>query len=103
MLERAYEPVVQAIARRYDPFVSVSNAGASPVDNVAGLELVKGWREGVWRNAERLLNATTDAQRQSVARSIEVNAATWARNIAAGRIPGYRARRDAYCAGRARR
>ena len=98
VLERAYEPVVQAIARSYDPFVSVSNAGASPLDNIAGLELVKGWREGVWRNAERLLNATTDAQRQSVANSIELNAAAWARNIAAGRFPGYRARRDAYCA-----
>jgi hypothetical protein len=103
VLQRAYEPVVQAIARSYDPFVSISNAGASPADNVAGLEMVKGWREGVWRNAERLLNATTQAQRQSVADSIELNAASWARGIAAGRIPGYRARRDAYCARRARR
>jgi hypothetical protein len=100
VLQRAYEPVVQAIARAYDPFVSISNAGASPVDNVAGLEMVKGWREGVWRNAERLLNATTAAQRQAVANSIELNAASWARSIAAGRVPGYRARRDAYCARR---
>jgi uncharacterized protein DUF5995 len=103
VLQRAYEPVVSAIARAYDRFVSVSNAGASPADNVAGLETVKGWREGVWRNAERLLNATTQAQRQSVADSIELNAASLARGIAAGRIPGYRARRDAYCARRARR
>jgi hypothetical protein len=103
VLQSAYEPVVSAIARAYDRFVSVSNAGASPADNVAGLEMVKGWREGVWRNAERLLNATTQAQRQSVADSIELNAASWARGIAAGRIPGYRARRDAYCARRARR
>jgi len=102
VFQRAYEPVVREIARSYDPFVSVSNAGASPVDNVAGLELVKGWREGVWRNAERLLNATTAAQRQAVANSIETNAASWARSIAAGRVPGYRARRDAYCARRLR-
>ena len=102
VLQRAYEPVVQAVARTYDPFVSVSNAGASPVDNVAGLEMVKGWREGVWRNAERLLNATTAAQRQAVANSIELNAAGWARSIASGRVPGYRARRDAYCARRVR-
>ncbi|HEV7462190.1 MAG TPA: DUF5995 family protein [Solirubrobacteraceae bacterium] len=100
VLQRAYEPVVQAIARSYDPFVSISNAGASPVDNIAGLEMVKGWREGVWRNAERLLNAATPAQRQAVANSIEANAAGWARTIAAGRVPGYRARRDAYCARR---
>ena len=83
--------------------MSVSNAGASPADNVAGLEMVKGWREGVWRNAERLLNATTPAQRQSVADSIELNAASWARGIAAARVPGYRAVRDAYCARQARR
>jgi hypothetical protein len=30
--------------------------------------------------------------------SIETNAATWARLIAAGEVPGYRAQRDAYCA-----
>src|SRR5437588_1361643 len=103
VLERAYEPVVQAIGRSYDPIVKVTNAGWSPADNVAGLELVKGWREGVWRNAERLLNATTSAQRQAVANSIEANAASWARMIASGRVPGYRARRDAYCARRLRR
>jgi Family of unknown function (DUF5995) len=103
VLQRAYEPVVQAIGRSYDPIVKVTNAGWSPADNVAGLELVKGWREGVWRNAERLLNATTSAQRQAVANSIEANAASWARMIASGRVPGYRARRDAYCARRLRR
>jgi hypothetical protein len=103
ILQRAYEPVVQAVARTYDPIVNVTNAGWSPADNVAGLEMVKGWREGVWRNAERLLNATTSAQRQAVANSIEANAAAWARSIAIGRVPGYRARRDAYCAGRIRR
>jgi hypothetical protein len=54
----------------------------------------------VWRNAERLLDAKTAAERRQVTQSIEANAATWARLIAAGGNggpPGYRAQRDAYC------
>ena len=60
--------------------------------------MVKGWREGVWRNAERLLAARTDAQRQRVTDSIETNAVSWANLMAAPQTPGYRAQRDAYCA-----
>jgi hypothetical protein len=98
ILERGYEPVVRAIARRYDPLLYTTNASWSPVDDVGGLELVKSWREGAWRNAERLLNASTDAERQQVAQSIEDNAASWAEMMAGPQQPGYRAQRDAYCA-----
>jgi hypothetical protein len=100
ILSDAYEPIVDAIAKRYDPFVSTTNASWDPADDVAGLEMVKGWREGVWRNAERLLDAKTKADRQQVTDSIETNATTWANLIAAqgnGGPPGYRAQRDAYC------
>jgi len=101
VLQRAYGPVVEAIARSYDPLLYTTNASWDPVDDVGGLELVKGWREGVWRNAERLLDARDAAERQQVAQSIEDNAATWARLIAGPPgPPGYRARRDAYCAAR---
>ena len=55
------------------------------------------WREGVWRNAERLLNARSDAERRRVALQIEANAAAWARLMSAPEEPGYRAQRDAYC------
>lgn len=98
VLQRAYEPVVEAIAHDYDSLVATTNASWSPVDDVAGLELVKTWREGVWRNAERLLNARTAAERRMVSRSIEDNAAAWARQIAGPQLPGYRAQRDAWCA-----
>ena len=60
--------------------------------------MVKGWREGVWRNAERLVNAGSAAARRQVANQIHQNAATWARMMAAPQTPGYRAKRDAYCA-----
>ena len=52
----------------------------------------------MWRNAERLLTARSDAERSLVEATIEGNAATWARLMAAPQAPGYRAQRDAYCA-----
>jgi hypothetical protein len=98
ILSDAYEPIVSTIGRRYDSLVTISNASWDPLDDFAGLEMVKGWREGVWRNAERLLDAKTKEERQQVADSIETNAATWANLIASGQVPpGYRAQRDAYC------
>ncbi len=88
-------PRVKAeIERRYDPsFRDVPG----PLDEMGGLEPTKSWREGAWRNAERLLRARTPAQRRRVDRSIERNAAIWARLIKSFRLPGYRAQRDAYC------
>jgi len=98
ILNRAYDPIVAQIGAEYDPLVEVADGGPSPVDDIMGLQLVRGWREGVWRNAERLLDARGEHRRARVARSIELNAATWARTIAAFRVPGYGASRDAYCA-----
>ena len=97
-VSRQNEPIVSAIGRRYDSLVTITNASWNPLDDFIGLETVKGWREGVWRNAERLLDAKTPAERRQVSDSIEANAATWANLIAAGQVPGYRAQRDAYCA-----
>jgi hypothetical protein len=102
ILDDAYKNVVDAITQRFDPMVGLTNSDLTPLDDFAGLQLVRGWRETVWRNAERLLAAKTDAQRQAVADSIEENAAAWAAAIAATPQPGYRAIRDAYCASRTR-
>ena len=98
VLNRGYEPVVEAIRERYDPLISVTNSSLIPADNIAGLEMVRGWRELVWRNAERLLLAKTEAAREQVANQIEANAAGWARGIALTQVPGIRASRDSYCA-----
>ena len=100
VLRRAYEQVVDTIARDYDPLITTSNASWNPFDDIGGLELVKYWREGVWRNAERLLNATSADERRQVSDEIESNAAEWAQSIAQTPQPGYRATRDAYCASR---
>jgi len=100
VLDRSYANVIRAVRERFDPQVELTNSESSPADDVLGLELVKGWRELVWRNAERLLNAEDDAEREQVAEQIQANAANWARGIAAVEQNGYRARRDEYCRGK---
>ena len=100
VLDWAYERVVTSVADRYDPLVRTTNANWTFADDVLGLEMVKEWREMVWRNAERLLNARDAAERRQVADEIESNAAMWAENIARPEQPGYRAQRDTYCASR---
>ncbi|MFN2612210.1 MAG: DUF5995 family protein [Solirubrobacterales bacterium] len=98
VLNRAYAAVVEAVRSRYDPILGVSNPALLPTDDIAGLEMVRGWREGVWRNAERLLNAHDKAQRRNVTRQIHANAAAWAAVIATPPVPGWTPVRDSYCA-----
>ena len=59
VLSAGYEPVVTAVRDRYDPAMGLTNPDFLPADDVAGLELVREWRENVYRNAERLVNAKT--------------------------------------------
>jgi hypothetical protein len=98
ILDAAYERVVRQIQDRYDPIVGTTNANWTFGDDYAGIEMVKQWREQVWRNAERLLAAKTADERAQVASQIQQYAAGWAQMIANPiQIPGYRAQRDAYC------
>jgi hypothetical protein len=100
VLSAGYEPVVTEVGERYDGGMALTNPEAVPADDVFGLEMVRQWREQVWRNAERLANASWDAERAEVAQQIQDYAAEWARGIAATQVPGYRVERDAYCASR---
>ncbi len=100
VLDAAYESVVRAITNRFDPLVGVTNSPLTPLDDFAGLELVRSWREVVWRNAERLANAKTRAEREQIGSQVQAYAGTWATAIADANLdlpPGYRAQRDAYC------
>jgi hypothetical protein len=100
VLTEAYAPVVRAIRNRFDPSIDLTNPTQVVIDDVAGLEAVRGWREVVWRHAEQLVNARTAAERAQVAQRIEDYAAVWAQLIASVPAPGYRAQRDAYCESR---
>jgi hypothetical protein len=97
VLANAYERIVDEVAARFDPLVGTINSPLTPIDDIGGLELVKSWREGVWRNAERLVEARSDAERAQIAAQIQTNAALWAQGVFAVPAPGYGATRDAYC------
>jgi hypothetical protein len=98
VLAAAYQKVIDAIAQRYDPLLTTTNASWNPIEDIAALEMVRGWRENVWRNAEQLVAAKDPAARAQVAQRIQDDAAVWARLMAAPQQPGYRATRAAYCA-----
>jgi signal transduction histidine kinase len=98
VLAGAYETVVSQVGARYDSTMSITNPPGVPVDDVAGLEIVRQWREQVWRNAERLVNAQSEEERNRIAGEIQAYAAQWANSIALVQVPGLRASRDAYCA-----
>jgi hypothetical protein len=103
-MAEAFPRVLQQLGLRYESLASLSDT-ISPLGNVSGTELVKFWREAVWRNAERVLNSKTPTDYRTVAASnvdstsasIHSNALVWGNAIAAVQIPGSRARRDAYC------
>jgi hypothetical protein len=97
-LNRGYEDVVEEVRKRFDPAIGLSNPAGLPADDLLGLELVRAWRENVWRNAEKLLNAKGKQERRQVAKQIEDQAAAWATAIAAGGVPAYGPIRDEYCA-----
>jgi hypothetical protein len=94
---RVFDGLEDYYAAHYDPLFNWIDMKPSPLDEIGTQEMVKGWREGAWRNAERLLNASTPAARRRVAQQIETNATVWANMIRSGEVPGYRARRDGFC------
>ena len=92
-----FDPIEKYIAAHYDPSFKTFDL-AVPIEEVLVIEGIKAWREGAWRNGERLLNAETRAERREVVDSIEQTSTLWAELISAGGLPGTRATRDAYCA-----
>jgi Family of unknown function (DUF5995) len=91
---RVIPRVKREIEQRYDPsFRDVPG----PLDEMGGLEPTKSWREGAWRNGERLVNAASDAEREQIRSQIVANATTWATMISTPQRPGTRAERDAHC------
>lgn len=92
ILNRAYPRIVQAVGQRYDPFMlTVADLGVP--GNLAAMQLVALWREGVWRNAERLTLSDDALTRES----IEQQALVTGRLMQVGEIPGRRLLRQAYC------
>jgi hypothetical protein len=97
ILSGVLDHIEDEVGRLYDPMVTLADAKPSPVDEMGALELLKSWREGAWRNAERLTLATSDAERTVIMTQIETYALIWAQLIAAPDFGWYQARRFAYC------
>jgi hypothetical protein len=95
---RVFDGIEKYVAANYDASFNLIDLPLVPLEEIGTLELVKLWREGAWRNAERLLNAETSAERREIVASIEATSRFWAQLISAGGIPGYGETRDAYCA-----
>jgi Family of unknown function (DUF5995) len=101
ILNRVTDDIIAEVARRFDPTIDDANLPTT-IDNFTLFQIIVGWRETAWRNAELLALAPTPAARELVARQIEANAATQARVIRTTMqylpLLGGRAARDAYCA-----
>lgn len=106
LLNTAYDDVIRNAVEWDDPELAKYDAPGTQADNLALFQVIAGWREGVWRNAERLVRAQSDEERRLVAESIERNAAEWARWVREEfryRGPFKRDTRDALCPKRAER
>jgi len=90
-------------AKYLDPTVDDGDVPGTSMDNSAMVQLLVSWREGAWRNAERLAAATSDAQRAQIAQEIEDASAYTALTLRQsylynGITNGTAAARNLYCA-----
>lgn len=98
ILSGVLDHIEDELGRLYDQSVTLLDASPSPVDEVGALEMLKSWREGAWRNAERLTLARSEAERALVMSQIEAYSTLWATIIAEPDFGFYADRRHAYCA-----
>jgi len=76
----ATAPLIAEFAARFDPTMDDSQDPFG-IGNWTLFQLVSGWRENAWRNAEALVNAPTPAARALVAQNIETQANLAAQSI----------------------
>ena len=79
-LAKATKPLVAESAQRFDPTM---DDGGDPLDATYSLvmQVISVWREQAWRNAERLVSATTPEARARVEADIEAGANATASSI----------------------
>lgn len=97
-LSDSFDDVLEDVAQRYDPRANIDLPGTE-LDKTAIYQLLAVWRELVWRNAERLESAKTEAARQRVAKSIQQYAVTQSRLLKpfVTATPNAVAARDGFC------
>jgi hypothetical protein len=98
VLNPLYDDVLRELAARFDRSILNYDVPGVVADDTAFFQILQGWREGVWRNAELLRAARTPTQRRLVSNTIEQYALTQARLIRSGSTIRSSAARDAQCA-----
>jgi hypothetical protein len=102
ILLQVVAPLLTEEARRFDPAIGTTELQGTTLDDTAFFQLLRAWREQAWDNAERLANAATPAEWQSVAQTIEDQAAAEAQSIVLSNAYAppltSTTSRDAYCA-----
>jgi hypothetical protein len=101
ILAKVAGPLLDEIARRFDPSIKSSDVPGTQLDNDALLQLVYTWREEAWQKATALHTAPTPAAKKTVMAEIEADSASRARTLVAEysyRLGESSAQRDAYCA-----
>jgi hypothetical protein len=97
-LDRIADPLQAELGARYDPFFATSDGGPLPFDEIGVLTAVRSFRQGAWENAERLVNAAGEEERDQAAAGIEAYSTAQAHPIVAGNtVPGWGETRDAWC------
>ncbi len=103
-LNRVIQPLLTEAGAVLDATADDGNVTFTTLDETLVLQLVVGWGEWAWRNAERLAMAPTDAARAQVAAEIEAFAAAEGQAIVAATsygpldwLLGRRAARNAFC------
>jgi hypothetical protein len=74
-LNSVIEPLFDEAAARYDPLVDDTQIDGTQLDEAALLQILVGWREQAWRNAEALISAPSSAARSLLEAQIEQTAA----------------------------
>ena len=97
MLNTLYDDVLKELAARFDPAVDDVDVPGFPGDDAALFQMLQGWREGVWRNAEMLNNAENAGQRKAASDYIEQYALQQAQRIKQFTTISDSAGRDAHC------
>jgi len=101
-LNRVIDPLLTEEAAHFDAAMDDASALPLMLGYTSTFQLLAAWREGAWRNAERLVDAPDAASRASVAASIESSATLLAQTIKTATAYVWplqsSASRDAFCA-----
>ena len=97
VLSGIFDAIQDELATRYDPTFALTDARPLPLDETSAVETIRLWREGAWRNAERLAAAASEREREAVTKSIEESAQAWASLIALPNFSFYAPGRNDYC------